>query len=232
MPSSLLRIDVRSLVEVKRRLVQEAAGLTSNQDASRVVREFVQAIEEIAEPEPRAALLLLLTTAEELCQAAGLSPEYTSRLHALMALPGATLREMIVQFETALTVMLELRSAPATSDRVRTILDIIERRYVEPLTIDELAGHVSRGRARVASQFRRETGLTIHRYLTQVRMRRAVELLERGEKVEAVMLLVGYRSKKSFYFHFRAHTGRTPGCFRRQPLCAPAAAPPEQRDRR
>jgi AraC-like DNA-binding protein len=30
------------------------------------------------------------------------------------------------------------------------------------------------------------------------------------------MLLVGYKSKKSFYSHFRAYTGRTPGCFRRR----------------
>src|SRR4030095_15358228 len=114
--------------------------------------------------------------------------------------------------------MLQRRSARgAPSERIQKILEMIDRRYIEPLKIDTLARYVCRGRAHVASQFKRETGFTIHRYLTHIRMRHAVEMLRRGEKVEAVMLLVGYNSKKSFYSHFRTYTGQTPGCFRRWP---------------
>jgi AraC-like DNA-binding protein len=35
-------------------------------------------------------------------------------------------------------------------------------------------------------------------------------LIRNGEKIEAVSLLVGYRSKKNFYHHFRRHVGLTP----------------------
>ena len=47
-----------------------------------------------------------------------------------------------------------------------------------------------------------------------MRIERAAALLRDGDKVEAVMLLVGYRSKKSFYQHFQALMGVTPGAYR------------------
>ena len=66
----------------------------------------------------------------------------------------------------------------------------------------------------VARMFRRRTGDTLHGYLTAVRVARAREHILHGHKIEAVMLLVGYRSKKNFYRQFRAATGVTPGAYR------------------
>ena len=208
---------VESFVGVKQLLIEQVAGGGTNRSVSEAVQQLGRALEDLAGDEPRAALILLLSTAEEVRRAIGGGPQHKALLESALAAPGATLQDRLVSLEAALIVMTERRQVPSiASERVRTILDIIERRYVEPLKIKELAGHVCRGRALVASQFRRETGSTIHRYLTQVRMRHAAELLEAGEKVEAVMLLVGYKSKKSFYSHFRDRTGRTPGCFRRR----------------
>ena len=90
----------------------------------------------------------------------------------------------------------------------------MEERYGERLTVGDLARAVSRERTHVSTVFRREVGHTVHAYLTRVRMRHAADLVRRGEKIEAVMLLVGYRSKKSFYRQFRSHFGVTPGTFR------------------
>ncbi len=42
-------------------------------------------------------------------------------------------------------------------------------------------------------------------------IRRAQELVQRGEKVEAVMLMVGYRNKTHFVEAFRRYAGCTPG---------------------
>lgn len=42
-------------------------------------------------------------------------------------------------------------------------------------------------------------------------MRRAAMLLRQSEKVEAVMLQVGYRGKKNFYRQFDIAFGVTPG---------------------
>lgn len=208
---------LEGLIDAKRRLISTVVGSGNRQSVSGGVRQLGRALEALASQEPRAAFLLLLSTAEELRQVIGGSDEHKALLESMLAAPGPALQDVLVSIEAALLTVIGCRSLqPSTSERVRTILDIIDHRYVEPLKIDDLAGHVCRGRAHVASQFRRETGFTIHRYLTHVRMRHAAELLQGGDKVEAVMLLVGYKSKKSFYSHFRAHTGQTPGCFRRR----------------
>lgn len=206
---------VESLVDLKRHLIENVTGGATAQSLSRCVRQLGRALEELASVEPRAAFLLLLRTAEELRQAMRGTDEYRALLESELAAPDGALLDGIGNVEAAPMTMLE-GPPRQVSERTRTLLDVIERRYREPLTIGDLASHVCRGTAHVASQFRRETGLTIHRYLTQVRMRHAEEMLQQGEKVEAVMLLVGYRSKKSFYSHFRTHTGQTPGSFRRR----------------
>jgi YesN/AraC family two-component response regulator len=91
---------------------------------------------------------------------------------------------------------------------------LIDRDYARPLTLASLAAAVRKDRAYVAKMFRRHTGHTVHGYLTSVRVQRAGELIRQGHKIEAVMLLVGYRSKKNFYRQFRAQTGLTPGSYR------------------
>jgi len=90
----------------------------------------------------------------------------------------------------------------------------VRANYGERISIASLGARVGRNAAYVATLFRRQTGLTIHRYLTRVRMRRAAMMLRRAEKVEAVMLLVGYRSKKNFYRQFQLAYGVTPGQYK------------------
>jgi YesN/AraC family two-component response regulator len=99
-------------------------------------------------------------------------------------------------------------------EAVGTLKSLIERDYAQPLTLGTLAAAVGRERAYVARMFRRRTGDTLHGYLTAVRVARAREHILHGHKIEAVMLLVGYRSKKNFYRQFRAATGVTPGAYR------------------
>lgn len=208
---------LQRVIDVKRRAMNAIAGGADTQSVSEEIRQLGRALESFATQEPHAALLLLLTTAEELRQAIGGTNDLAATLESALASPDAPLQEVLGAVERALASMVERRTARSeTSERVRRILDTIERRYVEPLKIRSLARDVCRSPAHVASRFRRETGCTIHRYLTQVRMRHAAEMLQRGDKVEAVMLLVGYSSKKSFYSHFRSHTGQTPGGFRRR----------------
>jgi two-component system response regulator YesN len=108
------------------------------------------------------------------------------------------------------------RTAPPDSPVawVTRLKDLIDRNYTQPLTLRALAATVEKDRAYVATMFRRHTGETLHGYLTSVRMRRAAELIAQGHKIDAVVFLVGYRSKKSFYHQFRARMGVTPGSYR------------------
>ena len=86
--------------------------------------------------------------------------------------------------------------------------------YDQPISLEMLAASVGRNAAYTATLFHRQTGTTIHRYLTRVRMRRAATLLRRAEKVESVMLQVGYRGKKNFYRQFAMAFGVTPGQYK------------------
>jgi AraC-like DNA-binding protein len=127
-------------------------------------------------------------------------------------LSGETKQDLLRQFEASV----KLVCAPAHSARsfVEDAKRLIERHYSQRLTLKSLADAVGRDRAYLAVLFRRATGQTVHGYVTAVRMRHAVRRLAEGEKVEAVIVSVGYRSKKSFYQCFRATTGLTPGKFR------------------
>ena len=99
-------------------------------------------------------------------------------------------------------------------EAVMHLKTLIEREYANPLTLAVLAAAIGRERTYAARMFRRCTGKTLHGYLTATRVRRARQLIREGYKVEAAMLLVGYRSKKNFYRQFRAYTGVTPGAYR------------------
>ena len=102
----------------------------------------------------------------------------------------------------------------ARSAHVKGICVFLRTHYGERISLDSHGARVGRNTAYIATLFRRQTGMTIHRYLTRIRMRRAAMLLRRSEKVEAVMLLVGYRGKKNFYRQFEAVFGVTPGQYK------------------
>jgi len=107
-----------------------------------------------------------------------------------------------------------IRAGRAWSSHVRRICSFIRTHYDEPISLQTLAACVGRNAAYTATLFHQQTGTTIHRYLTRIRMRRAAMLLRRSEKVEAVMLQVGYRGKKNFYRQFEIAFGVTPGQYK------------------
>lgn len=114
------------------------------------------------------------------------------------------------------------------SPHVRKMCVLIRTHYDERISLESLAACVGRNAAYMATLFHRQTGTTIHRYLTRIRMRRAALLLRRSEKVEAVMLQVGYRSKKNFYRQFATAFGVTPGAYKARRGRRPATLQPLQ----
>jgi AraC-like DNA-binding protein len=108
------------------------------------------------------------------------------------------------------------RRSQDLSPEVRQIRHLIHTHYREPLSLRSLARDVGRNAQYLSTIFHKQTGITVHSYLTVVRMNHAAKLLRRSEKVEAVMLLVGYRSKKNFYRQFSNSFGMTPGLYKAQ----------------
>src|SRR5262245_26641336 len=118
---------VESLVDLKRHLIENVTGGATAQSASRCLRQLGRALEELASAEPRAAFLLLLSTAEELRQVMRGTDEHRALLESALATPDAALPDLIDNVEAALIAMLEGRPPRPVSERIRTLLEVIER---------------------------------------------------------------------------------------------------------
>jgi AraC-like DNA-binding protein len=168
----------------------------------------------------RTALVVLLSELREqvrlllaIEERRGTLDESTPLAHeAWIGLPRS---EILARFkEEILSMLPRAASRHALSPIVRRAKRIIDERYADPLTLERLAVEVGRSKRQLASVFRQELAMTAHEYLTRVRLRRALELIRKEEKIEAVSLLVGYRSKKNLYRHFKRHIGVTPLAYR------------------
>jgi transcriptional regulator GlxA family with amidase domain len=101
------------------------------------------------------------------------------------------------------------------SPTIASAVAFLEQHYLEPVTCRDVARTVCRHKGYLAARFRLETGVTMRDYMTVLRIRHASELVAAGEKIESVMLSVGYHSKRTFYTRFRTVFGVTPGEYRR-----------------
>jgi len=95
------------------------------------------------------------------------------------------------------------------------ISEAIRGHYGERVTLRRLATCVGRNPNYIGQLFRERMGITVRRYLTQCRMKNAADLILHGDKIEAVSMCVGYRSKRNFYHHFKQAYGMTPEQYRR-----------------
>jgi AraC-like DNA-binding protein len=70
---------------------------------------------------------------------------------------------------------------------------------------------------RLGWRFRQETGVTLRKVVAECRLDEAARLIEQGEKIDAVVLQLGYRSRSSFGRRFQRRYGCSPGRFRDRP---------------
>jgi YesN/AraC family two-component response regulator len=77
------------------------------------------------------------------------------------------------------------------------IRELIDASYAQPVTLRMLSTALDRQASYLGALFRRETGVSVRHWLTSVRLDRASALIREGVKIDAVGMLVGYRSKKN-----------------------------------
>ncbi|WP_175703507.1 helix-turn-helix domain-containing protein [Burkholderia ambifaria] len=97
--------------------------------------------------------------------------------------------------------------SPAIGDVLRTI----DASFAQPLNLDTLAAVAGLSVSRFTARFRSETGLSPHRYLCLVRVRRAQDLLRAGLAPSVVATDVGFFDQSHLCRHFRRVLGITPG---------------------
>lgn len=97
---------------------------------------------------------------------------------------------------------------------VQRMVDLIEKAYSEKITLNTVAAALRTKPDYLGRVFRAVVGMSVHEYVTRVRLEQAAHLIGSGIKIEAVALTVGYQSKKNFYRQFIRHFGLTPETYR------------------
>jgi AraC family transcriptional regulator len=100
-------------------------------------------------------------------------------------------------------------------DALRQVTGYIRENLGSELTIGDLAAVAHLSPFHFLRMFRQATGTTPHRYVVEVRMRRAAELLRRTDRpVSSVAASCGYQSPGRFAATFRRQFGVPPARFR------------------
>lgn len=105
-------------------------------------------------------------------------------------------------------------------EAIRAHLDL---HYAERQTLDDLAERAGLSVFRLVTLFRQRFGVSPYRYLSQMRVRAAQQLLLEGIPPAMVAIEVGFCDQSHLCRHFRSICGTTPGQFLAQRL---AALPP------
>jgi AraC-like DNA-binding protein len=93
--------------------------------------------------------------------------------------------------------------------------DLADGRYVEPLTVQDLARTAGLSPAHFSREFRRAFGESPHQYLLTRRLERAAALLRNTDRsVTQICFDVGLSSVGSFTTSFRRLYGATPLAYR------------------
>ncbi|NMO16677.1 helix-turn-helix transcriptional regulator [Pyxidicoccus fallax] len=108
------------------------------------------------------------------------------------------------------------RDSRTARDSVQAALAEIEHGSADELRLGDLARVAGLSPYHFLRVFKRETGVTPHRFLTQVRVRRAIELLrDTSRPVTEIALDVGFGDLSNFINTFRREVGCSPARFRK-----------------
>ena len=101
------------------------------------------------------------------------------------------------------------QAAPRDGD-IRRALDFLHESFVQRVTVDQIAGASGLSNYHFMRTFRAKTGLPAHRYVTQLRLKRAKELLAQGVGAAAAATDAGFFDQSHLINRFRDHFGVTP----------------------
>ncbi|UUZ81328.1 AraC family transcriptional regulator [Paenibacillus sp. P26] len=95
----------------------------------------------------------------------------------------------------------------------------IDSHYMEDLSLELVSGRFFFSPNYLSSFFKNHLGMTFSKYLSHIRLKKAVELLKSTDmKVYEIALRVGFKDDKYFYRVFRGRFGLTPDEYRRNLL--------------
>lgn len=127
------------------------------------------------------------------------------------------LKELLLSYFDQLLLRIRLLSMQKESATTARIKQYIQEHFQEPITLDEVAGHIGMNSAYMSAFFKKETGQNFKNYLTELRLKEAVRLIHTTDmKSYELAKAVGYRDDRQFREKFREFYGMSPQNFRKQ----------------
>jgi AraC family transcriptional regulator len=112
--------------------------------------------------------------------------------------------------------LLQVAQNPARGPAFDKVIDEIDRRLAEKLTLRELADLAGVCRTRFAEQFAQRFGSAPHKFIIERRIERAKTLLREGRmSITDIAYEVGFSGQSHFSSTFRALTGSIPSAYGR-----------------
>lgn len=144
--------------------------------------------------------------------AASLERELESREFGGEILSNAGMLRLLVEIGRNKARTEELGPSPVMprSQRILEIQGYIDDHISEELDAETLARAFFISKYHMMRLFRRETGTTIHLYVTQKRLIRAKELMDGGMRATEACYQCGFHSYSSFTRAYNKHLGTTP----------------------
>lgn len=138
--------------------------------------------------------------------------EYSRRLIFNEGVISGLLSEIL--FECARLVKSDVIDS---SDKVEKILDYIHTNFDKPITNKDVGNFFSFHPNYINELVSKNTGVSLHKYLLQVRIARAIDLIEESDKsISEIAETCGFQNLYYFSRYFKKTTGISPTNFRRK----------------
>lgn len=122
-------------------------------------------------------------------------------------------RELVLYFrrgetDPQLSIFLQYRNH--LEDRIHTVQDYLRHHLQERNIIDSLAALIHMSPRNLTRLFKKTTGITIGQYVEKLRLERAIQLLKKGETINAIAQLCGLQSSNQLRQLFKKHLNLLP----------------------
>jgi two-component system, response regulator YesN len=99
--------------------------------------------------------------------------------------------------------------------RIEAIVSYVETYYMEDISLEKLSKMFFLTREHISRTFKKETGMTLSKFVTQLRINQAKSwLMETEESIYSIAIMLGYQDEKYFSKLFKKVIGMTPFEFR------------------
>lgn len=119
--------------------------------------------------------------------------------------------------DTISSLLSEEKGGPEYSQVIKQVLNIIKKEYSNGITLESVADQVYLSPPYLGVLFNKETGTSFNHYLTEIRLRRAAELLKSSNiRIANIAAYVGISNPSYFNKLFKKKYDMTPAEYRKK----------------